>query len=42
MKWLVDDSDNLPLETANDDENDDELCDEKSIIDKKNKKKIKK
>lgn len=41
MKWLVDDSDNLPLETANDDENDDELCDEKSIIDKKNKKRSK-
>ena len=40
-KSFLNDSDNLPLETANDDENDDELCDEKSIIDKKNKKRSK-
>lgn len=38
---FLNDSDNLPLETANDDENDDELCDEKSIIVKKNKKRSK-
>ena len=40
-KSFLNDSDNLPLETANDDENDDELCDDKSIIDKKNKKRSK-
>ena len=31
------DADNLPLETANDDENDDELCDENTISKKHNK-----
>ena len=33
-KSFLNDFDNLPLETANDDKSDDELCDEKVIIDK--------
>ena len=35
------DADNLPLETANDDENDNELCDENTISKKHNKKRSK-
>lgn len=37
-KSFLNDADNLPVEKANDDENDDELCDENTIADKKNKK----
>ena len=40
-KSFINDLDNLPLETANDDENDDELCNENTITDKKNKKRSK-
>ena len=40
-KSFQNDADNLPLETANDDENDDELCDENTISKKHNKKRSK-
>lgn len=40
-KLFQNDADNLPLETANDDENDDELCDENTISKKHNKKRSK-
>ena len=40
-KSFLYDADKLPVETTNDDENDDELCDENAIADKKNKKRSK-
>ena len=40
-KSFQNDADNLPLETSNDNENDDELCDENTISKKHNKKRSK-
>ena len=40
-KSFLYDADKLPVETTNDDENDDVLCDENAIADKKNKKRSK-